>query len=210
MLRSIVLATRNPGKIREIRSVLADLPLSIRGLEALPDLAEPEETGSSFAENARQKAIYYALATAGPCLADDSGLEVDALGGEPGVRSARYAADRCPSGASRREIDQANNALLLERLADVPPHRRTARFVCHLALAEGQQILLEACDTLEGQIGYEPRGDNGFGYDPLFIYPPARCTTAELDESDKNLVSHRGKALRHFAQRLQKFLQQGS
>lgn len=205
--RRLILATRNPGKLREIRQVLADLPLEVSGLENFPALAEPEETGLTFAENARQKALYYAEATAQWCLADDSGLVVDALGGRPGVHSARYAADRCPAGSPRAVLDAANNRKLLEELSAVPDERRTARFVCHLAMAQPGRVLLETSGSVEGRMIHEPRGHNGFGYDPLFFYPPLHCTTAELPDEKKNEVSHRGHALRHFALLLKDFLE---
>lgn len=195
----IVVATRNPGKIREINEVLGPLGVHIVGLEKYPDLSEPAETGGTFAENARQKALYYATHTGRWCLADDSGLAVDALEGEPGVRSARYAADRVPEGSPRAAIDAANNERLLAELADVPSPKRTARFVCHLALASPQDIVAQAFDTIEGVIGYQPRGTNGFGYDPLFELPGRGCTTAELTSQAKNAISHRGKALSHLA-----------
>ena len=198
-VRTIVLATRNPGKLKEIRAVLADLPVRIAGLEEFTRVPEPEEHGLTFADNARDKALYYARAAGQWCLADDSGLVVDALGGEPGVRSARYAADECPPGTDRHAIDQANNRKLLRALAGVPDAQRTARFVCHLAMADSQHVLLEASDTIEGRIGHEPHGDNGFGYDPLFHIDTHGCTTAELPSDEKNRISHRGKALRKFA-----------
>lgn len=207
-LPTIVLATRNPGKIREIRQVLADLPVRIASLEEFGDIPEPEEHGQTFARNAQDKAMYYARASGQWCLADDSGLEVDALRGDPGVRSARYAADHCGENAPRGVIDAANNAKLLERLKDVPDERRTARFVCHLALADGQKVILEAHDTIEGRIIHAPRGSNGFGYDPLFFVDEALCTTAELPSDRKNQISHRGKALRHFASLLKELTQQ--
>ena len=195
----MVLATRNPGKLREIRQVLGGLSLELAGLDQRPCLPEPAEEGATFAENARHKALYYARALGECCLADDSGLEVDALGGAPGVRSARYAEDDCPRGAGRTQIDAANNAKLLAALAAVPAERRTARFVCHVVLADPEGVLLEARDTIEGRIGFEPKGSNGFGYDPLFYVPELGCTTAELDPQRKNLLSHRGKALRRLA-----------
>ncbi len=198
-MRSIVLGTRNAGKLREIREVLSDLPFEVICLDALGQIEEPAECGSTFASNARQKALYYARATNCWCLADDSGLVVDALGGEPGVRSARYAADECPPGASREVIDSANNAKLLAGLEGVRDSERTARFICHLALADAQGILIETSDKIEGLIAHEPRGNNGFGYDPLFIANETGCTTAELAPERKNEISHRGKALRHFA-----------
>jgi XTP/dITP diphosphohydrolase len=204
-IRSLVLATRNAGKRREIQAALGDLPIELVGLERFGPVAEPQETGKTFAANARDKALYYAAATGQWCLAEDSGLEVDALGGAPGVLSARYAADRCPPGADRATVDQANNAKLLEALAGVPPPQRTARFVCHLALAGEGRVLLETFDTVEGQIAQGPRGSNGFGYDPLFLLPSLGRTTAELSPSQKNALSHRGKAVRHLARLLRSF-----
>jgi len=205
-MRSIILATRNPGKLREIRRVLADLAVDVEDLGAHADLAEPPEHGESFADNARAKAMHYARATGKWCLADDSGLVVDALGGAPGVRSARYAAGDLPPDATREQIDAANNAKLLAELDGVPDGRRTARFVCHLALSDGRRILIETFDTVEGRIARRPRGENGFGYDPLFVADERGCTTAELSPEDKDLISHRGKAVRHFARLLRSFL----
>jgi len=205
-VRSIVLATRNCGKVREIRQALADVPVELIGLDRFADIPEPPETGETFAQNARDKALYYARATGHWCLADDSGLEVDALGGAPGVLSARYAADRCPPGADRLTIDQANNAKLLEQLADIPVERRTARFVCHLALASEEGIVLETCGAVSGRIIDSPMGTNGFGYDPLFWVEQLGCTTAQLSREQKNQISHRGKALRCLADQLRKML----
>jgi XTP/dITP diphosphohydrolase len=204
--RLIFLATRNPGKIREIKSALAGMDVEFKDLSDFPGIREPEETGDTFAENARQKAVYYSKATGQWCLADDSGLEVDALGGEPGVQSARYAADRIPAGSPRAAVDAANNAKLLEKLQGVPDEKRTARFICHLALADGERILIETFDTVEGRISRQPRGDNGFGYDPLFEVVEAGCSMAELSQEQKNRISHRGKAVRHFAGLLQSVL----
>jgi len=204
--RSIVLASGNPGKLREIRQALGDLPVRVLGLEEFGRIEPPEERGETFAENARQKALYYAAATGQWCLADDSGLAVDALGGAPGVRSARYAEESFPPGADRKARDAANNARLLAELADVPDDRRTARFVCHLALAGTEGILLEVDDTVEGVIIRHPRGENGFGYDPLFLVPDLGRTIAELPAGEKNRISHRGKAVRHFAALLRSLL----
>jgi XTP/dITP diphosphohydrolase len=206
---TILLSTRNSGKVREIRAVLEPLGIEVRSLDDYGDIPEPEETGLTFGENARDKALYYAQATGQWCLADDSGLEVDALGGEPGVRSARYGADRVGPGADREAIDQANNAKLLESLANVSDERRTARFVCHLALAKPGEVLLETRDTVEGRIAHAPAGDNGFGYDPLFYVPELGCTTAQLPPERKNAISHRGKAVRHFAALLKDFFAAG-
>jgi XTP/dITP diphosphohydrolase len=205
-IRSVVLATRNPGKQREVRAVLGDLPIRMQGLDSWGSLDEPAETGATFAANACAKALYYAAATGQWCLAEDSGLEVDALGGAPGVFSARYAADRCPPGADRAALDEANNAQLLEALSGVPTPRRTARFVCHLALAGEGRILIQTFDTVEGLIAASPRGRGGFGYDPLFWLPALGLTTAELPPQRKNALSHRGKAVRHFGRLLESFL----
>jgi XTP/dITP diphosphohydrolase len=209
--RRIVIASGNPGKVREIADVLAALDVEAIGLRDLDlDLPEPEETGATFGDNARDKARYYAARTGLWCLADDSGLVVDALGGQPGVHSARYAADRCPADAARDALDEANNAKLLEELTDVPDDRRTARFVCHLALAASDEILLETEGTVEGRIGYGPRGANGFGYDPLFMLPDIGCTTAELPPAEKNAISHRGQAVRAFAAKLPDLLKESN
>jgi XTP/dITP diphosphohydrolase len=205
-VRTIVLATGNPGKLREIRQTLGDLPVQVLGLADLPAIDEPAEDGDTFAANARDKAAYYARATGHWCLADDSGLVVDALDGRPGVYSARYAAEDCPPGAGRDVVDAANNRKLLGELADVPDQERTARFVCALALADGDSILLEASGAVEGRIGYEPHGANGFGYDPLFRLSDRDITTAELPPEQKNAISHRGQATRQFAELLKELL----
>jgi len=205
-MRTLVVATGNPGKLREIRQTLGDLPVRVVGLRDLPPLDEPAETGGTFAANARDKATYYARATGHWCVADDSGLVVDALGGRPGVYSARYAADRCDPGAGRDVVDAANNAKLLDELADVPDERRTARFVCALALSDGETILIETDGTVEGRIARTERGSNGFGYDPLFHLPSRGVTTAELPPDAKNAISHRGQATRRFATELKTLL----
>lgn len=204
--RTLVLATGNPAKVREIRAVLKDLPLAVLSLADLPPVEEPIETGHTFAENARAKALYYARATGHWCLADDSGLAVDALDGRPGVHSARYAADEVPAGSPRLVIDQANNRKLLRELADVEDARRTARFVCHLAMADGEIVLLEATGVIEGRIGHTEVGDNGFGYDPLFLVDSLGRTTAQLDNDHKNSISHRGQATREFSRKFHEML----
>lgn len=207
MPRSIVLASRNPGKLREIRQVLAPLEMHVVSIDDVcPEVPEPEETGATFAENAQDKAVYYSKASGLWCLADDSGLVVDALEGKPGVHSARYAADEVDGEADRKQIDQANNAKLLRELGDTPDSRRNARFVCHLALADGENVLLETTGAVEGRIGHAPAGDNGFGYDPLFILPDRGCTTAQLPSEQKNAISHRGQAVRRMADELQDLL----
>ena len=206
--RRVILATRNPGKLRELKAVLTEAGIELLGLDdvdAPRSIPEPAETGATFAENARDKARYYARATGLWALADDSGLLVDALTGRPGVQSARFAAERCPPGAPRAAIDAANNEKLLAELADVPDEARSARFVCHLALCDGERILLEATGAIEGRMGRRPSGHNGFGYDPLFYLPPDyRRTTADLLADEKNAISHRGQATRRLTEELKR------
>jgi XTP/dITP diphosphohydrolase len=195
----ILLATRNPGKIREIRQMSAHTGWVWHSLEDFPQVPEATEGGSSFAENACRKALHCAQVTGLYTLADDSGLEVDALGGRPGVHSARYA------GTPRD--DDANNHKLVAALAGVPRERRTARFRCAMAFARPGRVLIETEGTVEGLIIDEPRGENGFGYDPHFLIPELGRTTAELPPDRKNALSHRGKALRAMLERIEAFLQ---
>ncbi len=178
----------NPGKLREFSLAAAEFELTTYRIEPLPDLkqiAAPEEDGLTFEENARLKAAYYSRFTSELVFADDSGLEVAALSGEPGVHSARFAG----LGAT----DQANNDLLVSRLAG--RRDRRARFVCVIALARAQRILETFCGTVEGEILDAPRGGHGFGYDPLFLYPPLEKSFAELSAREKLHLSHRGHAL---------------
>jgi XTP/dITP diphosphohydrolase len=179
-------ATGNAGKLREFRLAATVPGIDIEPLGDLKSIPAPEENGATFEANARLKAEYYSRFAAGPLFADDSGLEVDALGGQPGVYSARYAGP----GAT----DAANNLLLLDRLA--VQENRTARFVCVIALAEGGVARKTFRGTVEGEILREPRGLAGFGYDPLFYYPPFGCSFGEVDGEKKFAVSHRGNALR--------------
>ncbi|HHW76759.1 MAG TPA: XTP/dITP diphosphatase [Xanthomonadaceae bacterium] len=194
-MRRIVLATSNPGKVREFGAVLARFALDIVPQSAF-NVPEAEETGLTFVENAILKARNAALYTGLPALADDSGLTVDALGGAPGIYSARYAG----FGAG----DRANIDKLLAELAGVPTERRTARFVCALALlhhpADPTPLLCQA--SWEGVILTEPRGTGGFGYDPVFLVPTENRTAAELELSAKNRLSHRGRALTQLARLL--------
>ena len=212
-MRTILLATSNPGKLREIRATMGDLAVQWITLKDLPATLEPAaETGDTFAANAIQKASYYSraageLAGSSPLwtLADDSGLEVDWLGGAPGVRSARYAGlDSDEVG--REKADAANNARLIRELADVPESQRTARFRCALALVDGDRVLAETSGVVEGRILLAPRGQNGFGYDPLFFIDAMNCTTAELAEEQKNAISHRGQAVRAMHPLLERIL----
>lgn len=191
--RRILVATTNPGKLREIAGILEGMPVEIVSLAEFPGIPEPEETGTTFAENARLKALYYHQATGLPSVADDSGIEIEALGGAPGVHSARW------EGTDYSVKFQRIYALLAERDA----MRSPARFVCRVALADNGRIVFEAEGIIEGHIADEPRGDLGFGYDPIFFYPPLGRTTAELPRDLKATVSHRGKAFdqlrRHLA-----------
>lgn len=197
-MKTIVVGTHNRGKVAEIAAALAALPVEIIDMDGFPDVPEAEETGDTFAANAVLKATHYALHTGRPCLADDSGLEVDALNGAPGVYSARYAG---PGGG-----DAACNAKLLDELAGVPADRRTARFRCVLAYVDPDGTLLTAEGTCEGLILDGPRGTGGFGYDPLFLYPGAGKTLAEMTLAEKNAVSHRGQAVRNMAAALARYL----
>ena len=198
----LLVATRNAGKMRELRDLFAGLPFEIafpadRFLERLPEEADVEG-GTSFVENAVAKARYFAKRSGLPTLAEDSGLEVDALGGQPGVHSARFAALHGDRARGREEAsDAANNALLLERLAGVPEERRTARYRCivaYLETAAAKPQLVEA--ACEGRILTAPRGTAGFGYDPLFWSTDLGMTFAEAPLAAKQRVSHRGRAVR--------------
>lgn len=195
---NLLFASSNPHKVEEVRAVLAPLGIEIVGLNDLgAEMPEPVEDGATFEANARIKAVAYAMATGRMCLADDSGLEVDALGGKPGVHSARYAG----IGETRAERDAANNEKLLHELRKIPAGLRTARFVCAMCLADERGIVLATTrGTFEGVITDRPRGDNGFGYDPLLYVPDCGCTSAELTSHEKNARSHRGEAARKMGQ----------
>lgn len=198
-MKRIVLASGNAGKIRELTDLLGPI-----GLEVVPQsqwqVEECEETGLTFVENAILKARNAARHTGLPALADDSGIEVDDLQGQPGIYSARYSG---PEGDDRQ-----NNEKLLAALQDVPPQRRTARFRCVMAFLahadDPSPILAEG--TWEGLVASEPRGNGGFGYDPIFYLPEFGCTSAELPVAEKNRLSHRGQAVRTMAERLRQRL----
>jgi XTP/dITP diphosphohydrolase len=189
--RRYLLATTNAGKIREIRALLAGVPIDLVGLDGYPGIDPPQETGATFAENARLKALYYARATGLPAIADDSGLEIDALNGAPGIESARFGgADTSYPGKF---------ALIYAAGAAGSP----ARFVCAVALADGDTITAHSRGIVEGHISPHPAGTGGFGYDPIFFYPPYGCTLAEVSPAQKDAVSHRGAAFRQ----LRRFLE---
>jgi len=184
---TILFATKNRGKIREVQEILAGLPVVLATLDQFPDLPDAVEDADTFAGNAERKAMHYARLTGLWTLADDSGLEVDTLGGAPGVYSARYA--------GRQGDDSANNAKLIAQLASVPLEQRTARFRCAVPLAGPEGILAVASGTFEGLIVDDPRGSNGFGYDPHFFVPELEMTAAQLSPKQKNRISHRAQAL---------------
>ena len=187
-MRSLVLATRNPGKVREIESILADSGWSFSSLQSFPDVETPAETGATYAENAILKARFYAIATGVCALADDSGLEVEALSGAPGVFSARYA------GANASDADR--RALLLSELATVSDLNRRARFVAAVAICDAEGTVLNVSEGIcDGTIVSSPRGNGGFGYDPLFVPDGFNQTFAELADDVKNIISHRARAL---------------
>lgn len=218
----LIVATTNPHKLREIRGLLDDVPVDLVGLDVLGPIPEPEETGETFEENARLKAMYYDTATSASrrklhassrtlqtvasafrreahdlLVAEDSGLVIDALDGDPGVRSARFL---------RPDASYAERfAEIFKRLDDRPDQPRTARFVCAVAVVGDRRVVFETRGTVEGEIAREARGSGGFGYDPIFYYPPYKCTLAEVTEAAKLRVAHRGRAFRALAQWLGTF-----
>jgi XTP/dITP diphosphohydrolase len=196
----LLVATTNPGKLREIRWILGDLPVELLSLGDFPRVPEPEETGTTFEENARLKALYYdktiaaaASAQRGPIytVAEDSGLVVDALNGEPGVQSARFLRFDATYPERFEEI--------FRRLAARPSAPRTARFVAALCVVRDSSVTYETTGTVEGEIASAPRGERGFGYDPIFYYPPHAATLAEVTNEEKVAVAHRGNAFRKLA-----------
>ena len=194
----LLIATTNHDKLREIHTVLAGVPVEILTLADLPPIEEPDETGTTFAENARLKALHYATAALSlndPSLltiAEDSGLIVDALDGEPGVRSARFLR---PDASYAERFDA-----IYRRMASQPGRPRTARFFCALAAVRGTDVVFETSGTIEGEVSQEPRGSHGFGYDPIFLYPLYERTLAEVDDEQKLRVAHRGHAFRQLRQ----------
>lgn len=195
MTKTIILATHNKGKIREFRAMLVPLGYAVQSIhEVIPDIAEPEETGHSFEENAYLKAVYYMKKTGQPCLADDSGIIADALHDRPGIFSARYAGGDCD--------DEKNNQKLIRELARFPVEKRTGRYVCVLVLVWPDGHYITAKGTCEGILRDFYSGTSGFGYDPLFYLPEKGKSMAELTGEEKNTVSHRGKALRELVEHL--------
>jgi len=194
----LLLASQNAGKLAEMRTLVAGMPFRVLGPRDIGIDEAPEETGTTFMENAILKARYYAARSGHLTVADDSGLSVDALDGGPGLFSSRFGGE----GAT----DDDRNRLLLRKLEGVPAQKRTARFTSAVAVVRGSDVLFSVQETVEGLIADEPRGDNGFGYDPLFFYPPFGRTFGQCPHEDKDRVSHRGKA---FA-RLRTFLEGSS
>ncbi len=198
----ILIATTNLGKVKEIRDLVKDLPVMFLALTDVGDVPDVVEDGDTFEENALKKARLIAEATGLATLADDSGLCIDALDGRPGVLSARYAGENA--------TDEEKYLRVLEEMRNVPDDRRSARFVCALAIASPdgrEKLFLGVCD---GRITREPRGTGGFGYDPIFYYEEAGCTFAEIDRESKNRVSHRGRALRELAKYLEEVSMRGA
>ncbi len=197
-MRKTLIATSNPGKLRDFAGAAGSHEIEIASIPNFASLPTVVEDGATFDENARKKAEQYSLHAPGEVvLADDSGLEVDALNGAPGVHSARYAADQ-PHLADENTDDEANNSRLLRELRPVAAEKRTGRFVCVLAAARDGETLAMFRGTAEGIILNAPRGDGGFGYDPLFYFPQIQKTFAELSAEEKARYSHRGAAFRQF------------
>jgi len=197
MKNRIIFATGNAGKIKEIQMIMADTGMEVISMKEAGIIVDIEENGSTYEENALIKARAVAACTDDIVMADDSGLEVDALNKEPGVLSARYLGEDTPYSIKNAEI--------IRRLSGVPDEKRSARFVCAIAtvLPDGRELTTRA--AIEGRIGYEEKGSHGFGYDPIFYVPQFEKTTAELTEEQKNQISHRGKALQLMKEELKKY-----
>lgn len=192
----LLLATRNQGKIKELGAMLKSFDLDVIGLDHFPELEDVEETGKTFAENALLKARYASMATGLYAVADDSGLCVDALNGEPGVFSARYS-DHLENGTLIHGTDATNIAKLLMEMKNIPSGKRGARFCCAMAACSPDGRTIVANGTWEGHIAFDLKGENGFGYDPVFICAECNCHAAELSQAEKNSRSHRAKALKN-------------
>jgi XTP/dITP diphosphohydrolase len=201
--KKILIATSNAGKFAELSEML-DESISWVSLRDFDKITPVVEDGKSFAENARKKALSYSKQTGLWTLADDSGLVIDALDGQPGVKSARFSGSK---DKDRKIIDRKNYLKVLNLLKDTPPEKRTARFVCCLCLSSPENTLIETQGTLEGLIIDQPAGENGFGYDPVFFLPLLNKTVAQLSDVEKNAISHRGQAVRKLKPLLDKLLQ---
>ena len=195
-MRRLLVATTNAGKLREIRTLLGGTAVDLLCLADLPALAAPDETGTTFAENARLKATYYAAHTGELTVAEDSGLSIEGLAGEPGVHSARFLRPDAPYPERFADI--------YRRLALVPDAPRSARFVCALVAMRGPEVAFETVGTVEGVIAPFPSGAGGFGYDPIFLFPPFGKTLADMGEDSKLQVAHRGHAFRALAEWLRR------
>jgi non-canonical purine NTP pyrophosphatase (RdgB/HAM1 family) len=192
MKTPLLIATTNPGKLREILEILDGVPVELRALSEFEGIVEPQETGTTFAANARLKALYYSEQSGLPAVADDSGIEIDALDNGPGIHSARWHGTHYPT----------KFAAIYRALQASGQTTSPARFVAHVALASRGKIVAEAIGVVAGEIAPQPRGNHGFGYDPIFYYPPYGCTLAEVDGARKAAVSHRGQAFRQLRDQL--------
>jgi XTP/dITP diphosphohydrolase len=192
--QQIVISTTNPGKIAEIRATIGEI-VQWLNLADFPGMSPVEETGDTFAENARIKALGYAGQTGKWAIADDSGLVIDALGGAPGVKSARFSGAKSPA-ENGSLIDHRNIAKVLKLLQDIPIEQRTAKFLCCLCLASPEKVLIQTQGSLHGMIIDKEIGENGFGYDPVFFVPSLNKTVAQMTADEKNAISHRGNAIR--------------
>lgn len=206
-IKKILVASTNRGKLAELKVMIgsADVDVEWLGLNAFPNVPEVAEDGETFAENARRKALGYSKATGLWTIADDSGLCIDALGGEPGVKSARFSGEK---ETDRNLLDHKNMEKVLRLLKGMPKEKRTCRFVCNLCISSPQEILLETEGFLEGYIAEEEMGENGFGYDPIFFVPELNKTVAQLSAEEKNAISHRGNAIKKLKPKLVKLLSQ--
>jgi len=205
IMKKILVASTNRGKLAELKSMIssADVDVEWLSLNAFLNVPEVAEDGETFAENARRKALEYSKATGLWTIADDSGLCIDALGGEPGVKSARFSGEK---ETDRNLLDHKNMEKVLRLLEGAPKAKRTCRFVCNLCLASAQEIMLETQGFLEGYIAEEEMGENGFGYDPIFFVPELNKTVAQLSAEEKNAISHRGNAIKKLKPKLVKLL----
>lgn len=207
-MKKILLATTNPGKKRELEYMLAGLGIELCTLADVDGMIEVEEDGATFAENARKKALGYAAQSGLWTIADDSGLEVDYLDGAPGIHSARFSGEHKDHSDPRNLIDHENIKKLLSVMDGVAANDRTARFVCALALAKPGEVLFETFGAFEGEILTELRGEDGFGYDPVFYVPCVGKTAAEMTKEEKNTMSHRYNALVKLKPQLEKLVRE--